>query len=542
MAEPHWARREAVRARSDEVWKRGVGLASQVWYGGGGPPSYAWIRVGSDGRAVVVTAMQDIGTGTRTVMAQIAAEELGVPLNHVRVELGDSARGPFASLSAGSSTTPSMGPAVRAAAADAKRQLIEIAAQRYHLEERVLDIKDGQVISTDGGAWPLEEVTGLLEDAQILGKGARGPNPTGMRVLTFGIQVAEVAVDVETGEIRVERIAAIHDVGRIINPLGAQSQVEGGIIQGIGHTLSEERLLDPQSGATLTQTLDSYKLPTIADMPEIVCEFVDKPDEHLTNLGSKGLGEPPIIPTAAAIANAIRDATGAEIHSLPITREEMLAELEVEPDIPQTLREACALAASPQLRSMSTIGGNLLQATRCWYWRLKFPCYLHGGDTCHAKAGQHREHAIFGNARCASAHPSDPAAALLALGAQLRTTARALPLAELYRLPTDDDRNVTALEPGELILELEVPQPQASVYLKAMERRKWSFAIVGVAAARFEDGVRLGLAGVAPIPWALPSPEALEQATPLPGTAYKVQIARALIRRALETVGAPANV
>jgi len=148
-----------------------------------------------------------------------------------------------------------------------------------------------------------------------------------MRVLTFGIQVAEVAIDIETGEVRVERIAAIHDVGRIINPLGAQSQVEGGIIQGLGHTLSEERLLDPQTGATLTPTLDSYKLPTIADVPEIVCEFVDKPDEHLTNLGSKGLGEPPIIPTAAAIANAIRDATGAEIHSLPITREEMLRAL-----------------------------------------------------------------------------------------------------------------------------------------------------------------------------------------------------------------------
>jgi xanthine dehydrogenase YagR molybdenum-binding subunit len=338
IAEPHWARRDEVRARSDEVWKRGVGLASQTWYGGGGPPSYAWIRVGSDGRAVVVTAMQDIGTGTRTAMAQIAAEELGVRLDHVRVELGDSARGPFASISAGSSTTPSMGPAVRAAAADAKRQIIEIAAQRYDLEEHVLDLKDGHVVSADGGSWPLEEVTGLLEDAQILGKGARGPNPTGMRVLTFGIQVAEVAVDVETGEVRVERIAAVHDVGRIINPLGARSQVEGGIIQGIGHTLSEERLLDPQTGTTLTQTLDAYKLPTIADVPELVCEFVDKPDEHLTNLGSKGLGEPPIIPTAAAIANAIRDATGAEVRSLPIRREEML----------RALREAAARHASQE--------------------------------------------------------------------------------------------------------------------------------------------------------------------------------------------------
>jgi xanthine dehydrogenase YagS FAD-binding subunit len=215
-----------------------------------------------------------------------------------------------------------------------------------------------------------------------------------------------------------------------------------------------------------------------------------------------------------------------------------LAELEVDPEIPQALREACSLAASPQLRAMSTLGGNLLQATRCWYWRLGFECYLHGGDLCHARRGQHREHAIFGNERCASAHPSDPAAALLALGARLRTTARELPISDLYRLPTDDDRDVTALQPGELILEVDAPRPEASVYLKAMDRRKWSFALVGVAAARYADEVRLALAGVAPVPWKLPSPDALEEATPLPGTAYKVDIARALVRRALEAVGA----
>jgi xanthine dehydrogenase YagS FAD-binding subunit len=213
-----------------------------------------------------------------------------------------------------------------------------------------------------------------------------------------------------------------------------------------------------------------------------------------------------------------------------------LGELEVDPQVPDALREACRLSASPQLRSMGTIGGNLLQATRCWYWRLQFPCYLHGGERCHARAGQHREHAIFGNDRCASAHPSDPAAALLAFGATLRTTRRELPVADLYRLPSDDDRNVAALEPGELILDLEVPEPEASIYLKAMDRRRWSFALVGVAAARFADGIRLGLAGVAPIPWALDSADELEGATPLPGTAYKVEIARALVRRAVEAV------
>jgi CO/xanthine dehydrogenase Mo-binding subunit len=327
-AEPHWARRAEVRTNSSGAWKRGVGLASQIWYGGGGPPSYAWVRVGSDGNATVVTAMQDIGTGTRTAMAQIAAEELGLPLDRVRVELGDSARGPYAVISGGSSTVSSVGPAVRSAAAEAGRQIIEIAAQRFDREERVLSLRNGHVVSADGGSWPLEEVTGLLGDAQILGRGARGPNPAGMRVLTFGIQVAEVAVDVETGEVRVDRIAAIHDVGRVINPLGARSQVEGGIVQGIGHSLSEQRLLDPDTGVVLTQTLDAYRMPTMADVPEIVVELVDIPDEHLTNLGAKGLGEPPIIPTAAAIANAIRDATGADVRSLPITREEMLRALE----------------------------------------------------------------------------------------------------------------------------------------------------------------------------------------------------------------------
>ena len=313
-AEPHWSRREEVRARSTETVKRGVGMASQIWYGGGGPPSYAWIRVGSDGHATVVTAMQDIGTGTRTAMAQIAAEELGLPLDKVEVSLGDTSRGPYATLSAGSSTTPSVGPAVRAAAADARRQIEEIAEQRGTPDASIAEIVE------------------LLEDAQILGKGARGPNPAGMQVLTFGVQVAEVAVDVETGEVWVDRVAAVHDVGRVINPLGASSQIEGGIIQGIGHTLSEHRLHDPRTGQILTTSLDAYKLPTFADVPEIVSELVDEPDTHLTNLGSKGLGEPPIVPTAAAIANAIRDATGAEVHELPISREEML----------RALREAAA--------------------------------------------------------------------------------------------------------------------------------------------------------------------------------------------------------
>jgi xanthine dehydrogenase YagS FAD-binding subunit len=213
-----------------------------------------------------------------------------------------------------------------------------------------------------------------------------------------------------------------------------------------------------------------------------------------------------------------------------------LRELEADPQIPAVVREACSLAASPQLRAMGTVAGNLLQATRCWYWRLQYPCRLHGGDRCFAREGLHGEHAIFGNDYCASAHPSDVAAALLSLGTTLKTNRRELPLSDLYRLPTPEDRATTTLEPSELILELEHEQPLASTYLKAMDRRRYAFAIVGVAAARYESGTRLVLAGVAPVPWVLEDEADLDRATPLPGTAYKVEIAKALVRRALEAV------
>ena len=174
-----------------------------------------------------------------------------------------------------------------------------------------------------------------------------------------------------------------------------------------------------------------------------------------------------------------------------------------DPQIPEVLREACRLAASPQLRNMGTLAGNLLQSTRCWYWRLDWPCRLHGGDECFAHEGEHREHAIFANDFCASAHPSDVAAALLALDATLRTNRRELPLAELYRVPTEDDRRTTTLEPGELMLALEfpdcrrvgVPEGDGAEALGVPARRRRRRAR--------GDETRVALAGVAPMPWLL---------------------------------------
>jgi xanthine dehydrogenase YagS FAD-binding subunit len=230
----------------------------------------------------------------------------------------------------------------------------------------------------------------------------------------------------------------------------------------------------------------------------------------------------------------VRGVVPRGVHDGVIGAGTTLGELEVEPAIPEALREACRLASSPQLRNMGSLGGNLLQATRCWYWRLGYQCRLHGGDRCHARDGEHREHAIFANGFCASAHPSDVAAALVALGGRLRTNRRELAVEELYRLPDEADRSTTTLEDGELLLEVELPPVGASTYLKAMDRKRWSFPQVGVAAARHADGsTRIALAGVAPIPWLIDGAEALEKATPLPRTEWKVPLAQALVRRAL---------
>jgi xanthine dehydrogenase YagS FAD-binding subunit len=233
----------------------------------------------------------------------------------------------------------------------------------------------------------------------------------------------------------------------------------------------------------------------------------------------------------------VRGVVPRGIHDGVIGAGTTLAELEVEPAIPEALREACRLAASPQLRNMGSLGGNLLQATRCWYWRLGYECRLHGGDRCHAQEGEHREHAIFANGFCASAHPSDVAAALVALGSRVRTNRRELAVEELYRLPDEGNRSTTTLEDGELLLEVELPSVEASTYVKAMDRKRWSFPQVGVAAARHPEGsTRIALAGVAPIPWRIDGSDDLEAATPLRRTEWKVPLARALVRRALASL------
>jgi xanthine dehydrogenase YagR molybdenum-binding subunit len=159
----------------------------------------------------------------------------------------------------------------------------------------------------------------------IIGRGARAPNPEEKNVNTFGVQFAQVEVDTETRQVRVERIVAVHEAGRVINPLSIHSQLQGGIIQGLGFALMEERELDPRSGLVLNANLDHYKMPTAMDAPEIIAEMVEMPDPEANVIGAKGVGEPPIIPTAAAVANAVSDALGRRVYELPLTPNRVMA-------------------------------------------------------------------------------------------------------------------------------------------------------------------------------------------------------------------------
>jgi xanthine dehydrogenase YagR molybdenum-binding subunit len=300
--------------------RRGKGMAAQVWGAGGGPPAYAIVKINGDGSADVLTGTQDLGTGSRTILAQIAAEALGARLTDVRVVLGDTERTPYTGPSWGSMTTASVGPAVRAAAEDALRQLIEAASEVLDVPSARLQARDGTIATDDETASiTFRALCTKLGDVMILGRGARGPNPQGVGLASFGAQFADVEVDADTGVIRVLRIVAVHDAGRIINPTLAESQVEGGVIQGLGYALFEERLLDPVTGRPVNANLHDYKIPTIGDVPRIDVALLDVADPTANHTGARGLAEPPIIPTAPAIANAVADALGVEVCELPMT-------------------------------------------------------------------------------------------------------------------------------------------------------------------------------------------------------------------------------
>ena len=325
-----WDTRDAEERRFPRgrqgMLRRGVGLASQLWGGDGGPPAQAIAKLLPDGSAVIITGTQDIGTGTRTVLAQIAAEELRIPLSSVRVELGETEFGVFSPASGGSMTLASVGPAVRMAAAEARKEMLEIVSHLAEAPVDVLDVQNGAIINTETGKemGTVGSFLGMLDGHEVTARGMRGPNAEEVIVRTFGAQFAEVEVDIGTGEVRVLKIVAAHDCGRIVNPLTFSSQMEGGIIQGIGMALYEQRIVDPRLGVSVNPNFGDYKVPTIRDIPDIELVLFNTPNEVANTLGALGAGEPPIIPTPGAIANAVAHALGKPVTSLPLTPDRIL--------------------------------------------------------------------------------------------------------------------------------------------------------------------------------------------------------------------------
>lgn len=313
--------------RQSGTRRRGVGLAAGGWLGGL-QPAAATVMLNGDGTIGVLVGANDI-TGTNTSFAQIAAEELAIPVSRVRVSTGDTHTAPFAGMSAGSKTLFTVGRAVKAAAEDARRQMLHTAAQRLEVAIEELECADGVVrarsdpeksitferlarITTDfGAAYP-----------PVVGRGAIAAR---RQAPGFSVQAAEVEVDTETGRVRVLRYVTAQDVGFAVNPLSVEGQMEGGTTQGIGMGLYEEMLYDDR-GRLLNPSLLDYRMPTAADVPQIESLIVEVPSED-GPYGARGVGEPPVVPTSAAIANAVFDAVAARVTDMPLTPERILRAL-----------------------------------------------------------------------------------------------------------------------------------------------------------------------------------------------------------------------
>jgi CO/xanthine dehydrogenase Mo-binding subunit len=319
--------------------KRGFGMAALACNKGGqSPPMSAQVKVNSDGSVRVIVAWNDVGAGQFTTAAMIAAEALGARLEDVSVAIPDTAYTTDAGFTAGSRATKSIGPAVIAAAEDARQQLLVAAASILGVEAEVLSSRDSKIFVTDD---PSKSVTlaeaaskggyALLEGAlvpagiPILGRGSV-PAPSGWAQATWAAGFAEVEVDTETGQVKVLRLAQAHDVGRAINPMALENQIVGGAIQGIGIALMEDQHYDPPTGLVVTPNILDYRMMSHKDVHQITPIIVE-PIDAIGPYGAKGIGEPAIDVAAPAIANAVYNAIGVRIDSVPITPDKVLAAL-----------------------------------------------------------------------------------------------------------------------------------------------------------------------------------------------------------------------
>jgi CO/xanthine dehydrogenase Mo-binding subunit len=296
---------------------RGLALSER---GIGGGESHVEVSIGADGRVNVHTGVPDTGTGIYTLLQQIVAEVVGVPVASIDVGALDTAHSPIDPGTGGSKTTHITGRAALDAAQVLRARLAEVAAARLNVDPEQVEIADGAARANG----QIVDLAALAREAEARGDPLRvrgiykGQVP---QIVSFVAQAAEVEVDPETGQVKVRRIASAHDVGAILNPLGFQGQVDGGVVQGVGSALMEGSPVE--DGRVVAANLGDYKLPTAADIPELITVHVQSP-EGPAPFGGKSIGEEPFVPVAGAIANAVRDATGVPIYEIPIQPETVL--------------------------------------------------------------------------------------------------------------------------------------------------------------------------------------------------------------------------
>ncbi len=318
------ARDKAAVSRKDRNWRRGVGMAGGMWQaGGGGGPATIILKLFADGSISLNMGASDLGTGTRTVMAMVVSEELGVRPEVIEIENADTGTTQYATPSGGSKTVPTESPAVRAAAINLKQQLLKMAAQDLKEKPASLILQGGMIQSLNDPAKKIKitDVAGLKRHGVVVGIGYRDPNPANRAINPFAAQFCDLEVNIKTGEVRILRFLSANDSGRVMSALTYESQVIGGITMGIGLAMTEARILDGnQTGRILSGNWHDYKIPTAYDIPaEIESVPIDRPDNEANITGAKGLGEPVTIPTAAAVANAVYNATSLRITSTPIS-------------------------------------------------------------------------------------------------------------------------------------------------------------------------------------------------------------------------------
>ncbi len=308
--------------KSSSHIKRGVGMAAGLWLlGSGGPPYTAEVRMFSDGGVTIKTGAMDLGTGTKTGACMVAAEELGIPLENIRIINADTAVTPYASVSGGSMTIASLTPAVRRGAWLVKRQIFDWAAEALGVPADDLELKSNAIASRSNPSKKktIEELFRSKGVMDVIAIGNREPNPAGKTVMPFSAQFAEVEVNTKTGEVKVLRMVSANDSGRVINRKTYENQVYGGMTQGLGYALTEKRVMDRQTGIMCNTNLHDYKVPGALDVPvSYEIQPVDLKDNECNNVGCKGLGEPAHVPAAAAIANAIYDAIGVRPVNGPV--------------------------------------------------------------------------------------------------------------------------------------------------------------------------------------------------------------------------------